>query len=126
MEFYIYLTKHNDASNDFTFNLPSRLYFPGGQWKCGLVEATLTRKPPNYGVRIETDFVDTTIISHKKRQMLRHVTGYSIKPTHVMYMRVIVTDTQQIKIQIVDNNTDNIFLGQEKRITRFCLHFKQS
>ncbi len=83
-EFYINLYKDNDASNDFTFHLPERLYFPGGHWKCGLVEFTLSKPPPINGAHIERDFVDTSIISHKNREMLRYIRDAKTQFNHII------------------------------------------
>ena len=127
-EFYINLCKDNTTPNDFTFHLPQQLYFPCGQWKCGLVEVMLTKLPPLKGARIETDFVDTTIISHKKSQILRYICDGKIQHqfNHIIYVPISVPDVEVINIRVVNNNTNTLCETDRNKTSSFILHFKSS
>ena len=110
------------------FFIPAAQGFPGDKWKCGLVEVTLTKLPPSNGARIEADFVDTTIISHKKSQMLRYMCDGKRQNEfkHIIYVPIIVSDVEVINIRVVNNNTNTLCETDRNKTSSFILHFKSS
>ena len=129
MEYYVYLSSSKSEHNEFIVELPKRLQFPGS-WECALLEGSILRKPPNIGVYITANFVDTSILNTSQYAILRCLNSVKHLPTSIpIYRPVTVTDIEHINIRII--NQDGTLwtpstVGASTPGTKLLVHFRQN